>query len=75
MEPSEVLRFIKGLAKKHGVAFSLNLKYLTTNDKIKKRHGEFVALVDDRELVLLNREKGSQNRYEIARIVEIDKRQ
>ena len=74
MEPSEVLRFIKGLTKKHGIAFSLNLKYLTANDKIKKRHGEFVALVEDRELVLLNREKDSRNRYEIARILEIDKR-
>ena len=75
MEPTEVLRLIKGLAKKHGVDFSLNLKYLTANDKIKKRHGAFVALIEDRELVLLNREKGSENRYEIARILEIDKRQ
>lgn len=74
MEPTEVLRFIKGLAKKHGNDFSLNLKYLTTNDKIKKRHGAFVALIDDRELLLLNREKGGENRFEIARILEIDRR-
>ncbi len=75
MEPAEVLRFIKGLVKKHGVDFSLDLKYLTSNDKIKKRHGAFVGLVDDCELVLLNHEKGSENRYEIARILEIDRRQ
>ena len=75
METTEVLKFIKGLLKKHGNDFSLNCKYLTANDKIKKRHGEFVALVDDRELVLLNRDKGNEkNRLEISRILAIDKR-
>jgi hypothetical protein len=75
MEPTEVLRFIKGLVKKHGADFSLDLKYLTANDKIKKRHGEFVALVNDLELVLRNRDKGSEGRYEIARIVDVERRQ
>lgn len=75
MESSEVLRIIKGLIKKHGDDFSLNLKYLTSNDKIKKRHGDFVALTDDRELVLINRDKGNEkNRFEISRILEIEKR-
>lgn len=74
MESSEVLRLIKGLIKKHGQSFALNLKYLTANDKIKKRHGEFVALIDDHELVLINRDKGSENRYAIDRILEIERR-
>jgi len=75
MESTEILRFIKGLIKKHGNDFSLTIKYLTTNDKIKKRHGEFVALVDDHELVLLNRDKGNEkNHFEVARIFDVDKR-
>lgn len=74
MEATEVLRLIKGLVKKHGQDFALNLKYLTANDKIKKRHGAFVALVDDQELVLINRDKGSENRYAIDRILEIERR-
>ena len=74
METSEILRLIKGLIKKHGEKFSLNLKYLTANDKIKKRHGEFVALQGEQVLVLFNREKGSENRYELDRILEIDRR-
>jgi hypothetical protein len=75
MEQTEIIRFIKGLAKKHGTAFSLDLKYLTANDKLKKRHGEFVDLINDQELVLFNREKGSEGRFEIARIVDIERRQ
>lgn len=74
MEAAEVLRFIKGLVKKHGKDFSLELRYLTSNDKLKKRHGEFVALIEDRELILLNRAKGHENRFEIARIFEVSKR-
>lgn len=76
MDSTETLRFIKGLVKKHGSDFALNLKYLTANDKIKKRHGEFVDLVDeDRELVLVNRDKGNEkNHFEISRILEIEKR-
>ena len=71
----KVERFIKGLVKKHGSDFALNLKYLTANDKIKKRHGEFVDLVDDRELVLVNRDKGNEkNHFEISRILDIEKR-
>ena len=74
MDSTEILRFIKGLVKKHGSDFALNLKYLTANDKIKKRHGEFVDLVDDRELVLVNRDKGNEkNHFEISRILEIEK--
>ena len=74
MDSTEILRFIKGLIKKHGNDFALNLKYLTANDKIKKRHGEFVDLVDDRELVLVNRDKGNEkNHFEISRILEIEK--
>lgn len=73
MESAEVLRFIKGLIKKHGKDFSLNFKYLTSNDKIKKRHGEFIALVDDSELILLNRDKGNENRFEVSRILDITK--
>ena len=75
MDSTETLRFIKGLAKKHGSDFALNLKHLTTNDKIKKRHGEFVDLVDDKELVLVNRDKGNEkSHFEISRILEIEKR-
>ena len=74
MDSTEILRFIKGLVKKHGNDFALNLKYMTANDKIKKRHGEFVDLVDDRELVLVNRDKGNEkNHFEISRILEIEK--
>ena len=74
MDSTEILRFIKGLVKKHGNDFALNLKYMTANDKIKKRHGEFVELVDDRELVLVNRDKGNEkNHFEISRILEIEK--
>lgn len=74
MESSEILRIIKGLIKKHGDNFSLNLKYVTANDKIKKRHGDFIELVDDKELVLLNRDKGNEkNRFEISRILEIER--
>lgn len=74
MESTEVLRFIKGLIKKHGHGFSLDLKYLTANDKIKKRHGEFIALIEDQEVILLNRDKGNENRFVIARILEVAKR-
>ena len=75
MDSTEILRFIKGLIKKHGNDFALNLKYLTANDKIKKRHGEFVDLVDDRELVLVNRDKGNEkNHFDISRILDIEKR-
>lgn len=74
METTEALRLIKGLIKKHGKDFALDLKYLTANDKIKKRHGEFVALIEDREVILLNRDKGHENRFEIARILDIAKR-
>jgi hypothetical protein len=74
MESTEVLRVIKGLIKKHGKDFSLDLKYLTANDKIKKRHGEFIALIDDHEVILLNRDKGNENRFAIARILEVTKR-
>lgn len=75
MDATETLRFIKGLEKKHGSDFSLNLKYLTANDKIKKRHGEFVDLIDDRELVLVNRDKGNEkSHFEITRILDIEKR-
>ena len=75
MDSTEILRFIKGLVKKHGSDFALNLKYLTANDKIKKRHGGFVDLVDDRELVLVNRDKGNEkNHFEISRILDIEKR-
>ena len=74
MDSTEILRFIKGLVKKHGNDVALNLKYMTANDKIKKRHGEFVDLVDDRELVLVNRDKGNEkNHFEISRILEIEK--
>ena len=75
MESTEIIRFIKGLIKKHGNDFALTLKYLTANDKIKKRHGDFADLVDDRELVLINRDKGDQkNHFEISRILNIEKR-
>ena len=75
MDSTEILRFIKGLVKKHGNDFALNLKYMTANDKIKKRHGEFVDLVDDRELVLVNRDKGNEkNHFDISRILDIEKR-
>lgn len=74
MDSEEVLAVLKGLIKKHGSNFSVNLKYVTANDKIKKRYGEFVSLVDDRELVLLNRDKGNENRFDITRILEISKR-
>ncbi|MDD5759933.1 MAG: hypothetical protein PHI06_12735 [Desulfobulbaceae bacterium] len=74
MDSAETLRFIKGLIKKHGKDFSLNLKYMTANNKIKKRHGRFVSIVDDHELILLNQDKGSENRFEVSRILEIERR-
>jgi hypothetical protein len=49
MEPSEIVRFIKGLLKKHGKEFAVTLRYQTAaQGKIRKRHGEFVDL-NDRE--------------------------
>lgn len=75
MDATETLRFIKGLVKKHGSDFALNFKYLTANDKIKRRHGDFVDLVDDQELVLVNRAKGNEKSHiEISRILDIEKR-
>lgn len=73
MDSQEIVRIVHGLRKKHGDNFSLKIKYLTGNDKIKKRHGRFVALLDERELLLRNQEKDTQGRYEIERILEIAK--
>jgi len=74
MEQDEVVRFLKGQIKKHGKNFSVTLRYQTASGKIKKRYGDFVDLKEE-ELVLHNRDKGREGRYEVERILKISKRQ
>jgi hypothetical protein len=74
MEQEEVIRFLNGQQKKHGKDFGVQLKYRTTTGKVKKRHGNFVALRNDWELVLYNPDKKTEGRYLIENIEEIKKR-
>ena len=74
MNQEEVLRFISGQQKKHADEFRIVLRYKTENNKIKKRHGKFVNLINDYTLVLYNEEKGAEGKYQIDRIVEIRKK-
>lgn len=74
MEKNEVSRFLWGLIKKHGKDFTVALRYKTATNKIKKRHGRFIDLVNDEELILFSEDKGKQGRYQLARIVEIKKK-
>jgi len=73
MEKEEIVRFIQGLQKKHGNEFSLKIKYLTNAGKTGKRHGRFVGVEGDKELVLLNQNKGTTGRYLIERVFEIER--
>lgn len=73
MESQEIIRTLHGLIKKHGDNFSVKIKYLTENDKIKKRHGRFVALSDGQELTLHNQEKKTLGHYALDRILELGK--
>ena len=73
MSRDEILRTLKGLIKKHDTSFAVRLRYMTATGKVKKRHGEFVALHDDQELVLFNSDKVTEGRYQLDRIVEIKK--
>lgn len=75
MEPEEVLRFLKGQQKKHGSDFAVQLKYRTATGKVKKRHGRFVSLKNDWELVLHNPDKDTEGRYLVENIVDIKKKQ
>ncbi len=73
MDKKDILRFLKGQLKKHGPHFSVQLKYVTDKKKIRKRHGDFIELIEDSELVLFSPEKKSTGHYQIDRIVEISK--
>ncbi len=74
MEPEEIIRFLKGQQKKHGNDFGVQLKYRTMTGKVKKRHGNFVELRNDWELVLYNPDKKTEGRYLIENIVEVKKK-
>lgn len=75
MDKAEVLSYIRGLQKKHGSAFQLQLKYRTQTGKVRRRHGDFVALDGEETLRLVNRDKGSaEASFEVGRIVEVRKR-
>ena len=73
MDKAEVMRFLKGQIKKHGSDFTLALKYRTENNKVRKRHGVFVELIAEEELVLFNPDKGTKGTYLLERITEIRK--
>jgi hypothetical protein len=73
MDADEITRFIRGLIKKHGTDFSVRLKYRTAGGKVRKRHGRYVALKDDFELVLYNQDKRAEGRYLLTDIVDIGK--
>ena len=74
MEKEEILRTLMGLIKKHDDDFSVKLKYRTTNGKLRKRHGKFVEILSDEELVLFNPDKGKKGRYLFDFIEDIKKK-
>ena len=74
MDKEDVLRSLRGLQKKHGESFAIKLKYRTTNGKLKKRHGDFVELIGEEELILFNPDKGKNGRYLLDYVEHISKK-
>ncbi len=73
MDKEEVLRVFKGLIKKHGTDFSVRLKYITSSNKTRKRHGKFLAMEDEEKVLLHNPDKGTDSWYQLDRIIDIKK--
>ena len=73
----ELLKFFKGLEKKHGRdggGLELVLKVDTENGKVKRRNGHFLGLREDREVGLRNDAKGSDAWFALERIHDAWKR-
>ena len=73
-EPEELLRFLRGIAKKHGSNVELVVKVETASGKVRRRTGRFLGLRDDSEVGLHNEAKGSDSWYDIDRVHDVWKR-
>lgn len=74
MDKKDIRRFLAGLIKKHGQKFSVVMRYKTAANNVRKRHGRFVSLTGDDELILFNEDKGKEGRYHLNHIIEIKKK-
>jgi hypothetical protein len=70
-EPSpDVLRFLKGIDKKHGRNVELVLKYRNSKGKVRRRQGHFLGLRGDSEVGLRNEAWSGDRWFEIEGVVD-----
>lgn len=55
----ELLRYLRGLQKKHGVDVEVVLKVTTASGKVRRRSGRLLGLRGEAEVGLHSAEKGS----------------
>ena len=70
----ELLRFLRGIAKKHGPGIELVVKVETRSGKVRRRHGRWLGLRDDAEVGLHNDAKGCDTWYPLDRVLDVWKR-
>lgn len=74
MTQEDLLRFLRGLEKKHGRDVEVVLKYRTNSGKVRKRMGRLIGLRGEDEVGLHNSAKGATTWYELERVDDAWKR-
>lgn len=70
----ELLRYLRGVEKKHGTGVELVVKVRTNSGKVQRRHGEYLGVHNDAEVGLRNEKKGADAWYSLERVFDIWKR-
>lgn len=72
-EEPDVLRFLRGVEKKHGSKAELVIKYRNAKGKVRRLHGRMIGLRDD-ELGLRNEAWSGDRWFAIDQLVDAWKR-
>lgn len=74
----EMIRFVAGLAKKHGPDFEIVVKYQNDAGKVRRQHGRFVGWRPNPDVPeaigLHNADKGRETWFALDQIVDVWKR-
>ena len=70
----ELLRYLRGIEKKHGSGVELVVKVETKSGKVRRRTGSFLGLKGEEEVGLHNDAKGSDSWYSIDLVHDVWKK-
>lgn len=70
----ELLRYLRGVEKKHGSKVELVVKVRTNSGKVQRRTGTYLGVHNDTEVGLRNPKKAADAWYPLDRVYDIWKK-